>query len=244
MANILLTTFSKVFFWMVIILWLKFHWSLSLTHWDGAEQGTGYYLSQWWPISPVQISYIDRLMQERRNSITNALELHLCCTNSSIYAVWKDAKHPHQGHHHYIAIDILVPKSFITALDCVPSRHAVTLLWRVQKFVGIGRICYELCITKFHWISYWVEISLVGRVPGLNEFFAFVHACMPAGYLTSMIGANIVKFAQNMNTVSCCNNAVNHNTILNQTIQRLRRNIEYTWNSKKTPPPVWAIRSL
>ena len=29
--------------------------------------------------------YIDGLVQERRNSIANALELHLSCTNPSIY---------------------------------------------------------------------------------------------------------------------------------------------------------------
>ena len=33
------------------------------------------------------MSYIDRLVQERRNSIANALELRLSCTNPSI---WKD----------------------------------------------------------------------------------------------------------------------------------------------------------
>ena len=33
--------------------------------------------------------YIDGLMQERRNSIANALELRLSCTNPSIsYLVW------------------------------------------------------------------------------------------------------------------------------------------------------------
>ena len=32
-------------------------------------------------------SYIDGLVQERRNSIANALELRLSCTNPSIYAI-------------------------------------------------------------------------------------------------------------------------------------------------------------
>ena len=31
-------------------------------------------------------NYIDGLVQERRNSIADALELHLSCTNSSIFA--------------------------------------------------------------------------------------------------------------------------------------------------------------
>ena len=33
--------------------------------------------------------YIDGLVQERRNSIANALELRLSCTNSSIYMHYK-----------------------------------------------------------------------------------------------------------------------------------------------------------
>ena len=37
-------------------------------------------------------SYIDRLVQERRNSIANALELHLSYTNPSIWSILKNAK--------------------------------------------------------------------------------------------------------------------------------------------------------
>ena len=39
-----------------------------------------YHFSKW--IINVQV-YIDELMQERRNSIANALELHLSCSNPS-----------------------------------------------------------------------------------------------------------------------------------------------------------------
>ena len=36
-------------------------------------------------LTDTAINYIDGLVQERRNSIANALELRLSCTNSSIY---------------------------------------------------------------------------------------------------------------------------------------------------------------
>ena len=32
--------------------------------------------------------YIDRFVQERHNSIANTLELHLSCTNPSIWSYW------------------------------------------------------------------------------------------------------------------------------------------------------------
>ena len=42
---------------------------------------TGHCLNQWWLIL---LNHIDGFVQERHNSIANALELHLSCTNPSI----------------------------------------------------------------------------------------------------------------------------------------------------------------
>ena len=42
----------------------------------------------YWLLKPFEynmIYYFDGLVQERRNSIANALELHISCTNLSIY---------------------------------------------------------------------------------------------------------------------------------------------------------------
>ena len=53
------------------------------------HQATSHYLNQCWHSSPMHICiirppYIDELVQERCNSIANALELRLSCTISSI----------------------------------------------------------------------------------------------------------------------------------------------------------------
>ena len=42
------------------------------------------YIQQSWFISSVDTEYVDGLVQERRNSITNALELRLSCANPSM----------------------------------------------------------------------------------------------------------------------------------------------------------------
>ena len=68
------------------------------------RQETGHYLNQCWPRSlsphgitrlqwvkgflPIWLRHMDGLVQERRNSIANALELRLPCTNPSIYGAW------------------------------------------------------------------------------------------------------------------------------------------------------------
>ena len=67
----------------------KFHWSLFLKYqlsvsqhwprlWLGTLHATSHYLN--W-CSQDLYCHIDGLVQERRNSIANALELHLSCTN-------------------------------------------------------------------------------------------------------------------------------------------------------------------
>ena len=62
---------------------LKFHLRLFLR--DPLTKviigSTSHYLNQWWPSS----LHIDGLVQERRNSSALAMELHLSCTNPSIY---------------------------------------------------------------------------------------------------------------------------------------------------------------
>ena len=40
----------------------------------------------------INISYIDGLMQERRNSHALAMELRLSCINPSIYGMWRHRK--------------------------------------------------------------------------------------------------------------------------------------------------------
>ena len=94
----ILWIFSNVFPWKkMFVSWFKFHFILFLKshlvrcqHWLkqrlGTEQVTSQYLNQWWPNSLrhtwhqyCQGSCIDGLMQKRRNSIANALELRLFC---------------------------------------------------------------------------------------------------------------------------------------------------------------------
>ena len=41
-----------------------------------------------WIRTETRWTYIDGLVQERRNSIANALELRLSCTNQSIYGYY------------------------------------------------------------------------------------------------------------------------------------------------------------
>ena len=53
-------------------------WNYSISYLHGMWNTVIY-----WPIG---LDYIDGLVQERRNSIVNALELRLSCTNPSIYS--------------------------------------------------------------------------------------------------------------------------------------------------------------
>ena len=55
------------------------NYSITALRITGTCLASSHYLSQ-----PV---YMDELVQERRNSIANALELHLSCTNPSIYSL-------------------------------------------------------------------------------------------------------------------------------------------------------------
>ena len=96
MATILQTAFlnviKKIYVFVFILHWSLFlEMKLIICHhgfrlWYGTEQKTSHYLHQWWSRSTT-IPYIDGLVQERHNSIANAMELRLSCTNPLIYSI-------------------------------------------------------------------------------------------------------------------------------------------------------------
>ena len=88
-----LQTFSKSCSAMNFsVFWFKFCWNLFsmvqirqhwLRWWLGTEQATGHYPNQWWARL---LTHINWLVQERCKSSALSMELHLSCTNPSIYA--------------------------------------------------------------------------------------------------------------------------------------------------------------
>ena len=130
-------------------------------------------------INDIKWQYIDGLMQERRNSIANALELRLSCTYPSIYIfTFPKIKPACQGLTHWgRATHICVSKLTIIASDngLSPGRHQA-IIWNNDGILSIGPLGTNFSeilieILKFSFKKMHLKVASAKRRPfclGLN----------------------------------------------------------------------------
>ena len=142
-----------------------------------------------WQLSFTKIHF-DELVQERRNSIANALELHLSCTNQTI---WKSCVH---NFNQFISAPTgLQPLPYLSAssrmmilcrpLGSVTFFWANSLIFSRTTVMPLKETCWsernieensQNTITDFkhHWFMYFTNVCcLIGTKPlqKNNDFF-------------------------------------------------------------------------
>ena len=140
---------------------------------------TGHYLNWWWSSL---LAHIDGLMQERRNSIANAMELRLSCTNPSIYTASLDLNEWTEG--------AVTEHVSVMELDLRQSSRllrSVSSQWRdaVTSLSTNGKACWHYPDSKVHGANMgpnWVLSAPVGPHVGPMNLAIWVASFVAGSY--------------------------------------------------------------